>query len=186
MCWGELSAVTPWLMSKFLWSRWKWQRGVKWIPSPFPCCPVNRECSWKKTQIEKKKNYIKNRFFSNIFNIITIKNKFMIGISWLVSHEVCIHIQYFFGVVRNKLQTKEDQKFEKRICHVNHALYFDQWKTFSTNYKPMRVWLRLVYKFTENYCRSRLFSKFIQTQKRYPTSLDKVRILTWKLLVISS
>ena len=25
--------------------------------------------------------------------------------SRLVSHEVCIHIQYFFGVVRNKLQT---------------------------------------------------------------------------------
>ena len=31
---------------------------------------------------------------------------------------------------------------------------------------------------TENYCRLRLFSKFIQTQKRYPTSLDKIRILT--------
>ena len=61
---------------------------------------------------------LKNRFFSNIFNI-NIRNKFMIGISWLVSHEVCIHIQYFFGVVRNKLQTKEDQKFKKRICHVN-------------------------------------------------------------------
>ena len=43
----------------------------------------------------------------------------MIGISWLVSHEVCVHIQYIFGVVRNKLQTKEDQKFKKRICHVN-------------------------------------------------------------------
>ena len=25
------------------------------IPSPFPCCPVNRECLWEKTQIEKKK-----------------------------------------------------------------------------------------------------------------------------------
>ena len=28
---------------------------------------------------------------------------------------------------------------------------------------------------TKNYCRSRLFSKFIQTQKRYPTSLDKLQ-----------
>ena len=52
------------------------------------------------------------------------------------------------------------------------------------NYKPMRVWLWLVYKFTENHCRFRLFSEFIQTQKRYPTSLDKIRILTWKLLFI--
>ena len=66
------------------------------------------------------------------------------------------------------------------------ALNFDQWKTFSENYKPMRVWLWLVYKFTENYYPSRLFSEFIQTQKRYPTSLDKICILTWKLLVISS
>ena len=55
------------------------------------------------------------------------------------------------------------------------ALNFDQWKTFSGNYKPIRVWLWLVHKFTENNCRSRLFSKFIQTQKRYPTSLDKLQ-----------
>ena len=25
------------------------------MPSPFPCSPVIRQCSWKKTQIEKKK-----------------------------------------------------------------------------------------------------------------------------------
>ena len=66
------------------------------------------------------------------------------------------------------------------------ALNFDQWKTFSENYKPMRVWLWLVYKFTENNCRSRIFSEFIQTQKRYPSSHDEIRILTWKLLVKSS
>ena len=65
------------------------------------------------------------------------------------------------------------------------ALTFDQWKTFSENYKPMRVWLWLAYKFTEDYC-SWLFSEFIQTEKRYPTSFDKIRIVTWKLLAISS
>ena len=63
------------------------------------------------------------------------------------------------------------------------ALDFDQWKTCSENYKPMIVWLWLVYKFTKNYYPS-LFSEFIQTQKRYPTSPDKICILTWKLLVI--
>ena len=68
---------------------------------------------------------------------------------------------------------------------VMKELNFDQWKTFFKNYKPMRVWLWLVYKFTENYCPSRFFSEFIQTQKRYPTSPDKIRILTWKLLVTS-
>ena len=66
------------------------------------------------------------------------------------------------------------------------ALNFDQWKLFSEDYESMRVWLRLVHKFNMNYCRSRLFSEFIRTQKRYPTSLDKICILTWKLLVKSS
>ena len=28
--------------------------------------------------------------------------------------------------------------------------------------------------------------EFIQTQKKYPTSLDKIRILTWKLLIIQA
>ena len=45
------------------------------------------------------------------------------------------------------------------------ALNFDQWKTISENYEPMRVWSWLVYKFTYNYCHLRLFSKFIQTQE---------------------
>ena len=62
------------------------------------------------------------------------------------------------------------------------ALNFDQWKTFSENYKPMRVWLWLVYKFTENCQIYRLFSEFIQTKKRYHTSPDKIRTLTRKLL----
>ena len=55
---------------------------------------------------------------------INIINKFMIGISLLVSHEVYIHITIFL---------KEDQKFKKRN---------DKWKTFSKNYKVMRVCLQ--------------------------------------------
>ena len=58
------------------------------------------------------------------------------------------------------------------------TLNFDQLKTFSKKYKPMRV-------YKPNF-RSWLFFEFIQTQKRYAISLDKIRILTWKLLVISS
>ena len=50
----------------------------------------------------------------------------------------------------------------------------------------MRVWLSLVYKFIDNCQIEQLFSEFIQTQKRYPTSLDKMGILTLKLLVTSS
>ena len=90
----------------------------------------------------------------------------------------CSNIKYL-GLIKRR------SKVQKINMSCKRTLNFDQWKPFSENYKPIRIWLSLVYKFTHNYCRSRLFSKFIQTQKRYPTSLDKMRILTWKLLVIS-
>ena len=80
---------------------------------------------------------------------------------------------------------KRRSKVQENNMPCEHDLNFDQWKTFSESYKPIRVWLCLVYKFAENNCRLQLCSEFIQTQKRYPTSLDKIRILTWKLLVIS-
>ena len=105
-------------------------------------------------------------------------------ISWLVSHKVCIHI-YFFGMVRNKLYTKNLLEFTKRRPKVHEknmsrerGLNFGQWKTFSKNYRPMRVWFWLVYKFTKNYCHLQLFSEFIQTQKSYPTSLDNHSLKT--------
>ena len=59
---------------------------------------------------------------------------------------------------------------------------FDQLKTFSENYKSVRVWLWLIWKFTENYCLLRLLPYFIQTQKRYLTSLDKISIFLWTKL----
>ena len=58
-----------------------------------------------------------------------------------------------------------------------NVLYILTNEKLSENYKPIWVWFWLVYKFTENYFRSWLLSEFIQTQKRYPTCLDKVRIL---------
>ena len=85
--------------------------------------------------------------------------------SWLVSHEVYIHIQYFFLVWWEiKLQTlnikiKTRSKVQEKNMSWERALNFDQWKTFSKNYEQMRVWLCLVYKFNENYCRWRLSSE---------------------------
>ena len=55
---GELSATITQLMSKCLWSRRKWLKRYKEIASPFTCCPMNREYSWKKSQREKEKNQI--------------------------------------------------------------------------------------------------------------------------------
>ena len=118
--------------------------------------------------------YIKNQVFSTSISETS---------SWLVFHD-------WFPMkpilTHNISLNKRRSKVQEKNMSCERALNFNQWKTFSENYKPMRVWLWLVYKFTENYYPSRLFSEFIQTQKRYPTSLDKIRILTWKLLVISS
>ena len=80
----------------------------------------------------------------------------------------------------------EGIKVHEKNMSCECALNFDQWKTFAENYKPMRVWLWLVYKFTKNFQIYQLFSEFVETKKRYPTSFDKIRILTLKQLVISS
>ena len=53
MCRDELFATITQLMSKCLWSGWKLQKRYKEMVSPFICCPVNLEYSWKKSQIEK-------------------------------------------------------------------------------------------------------------------------------------
>ena len=82
--------------------------------------------------------------------------------------------------------TKRRSKVQEKNMSCKLALNFDQWKKFPKTYEPMRVWLWLVYKFSNNCQIYRLFSELIQTEKRYPTSLDKIRILTRKLPVISS
>ena len=134
---------------------------------------------------------------TRFFNIVVRDKRKSIFHDWFPL-ESFIYIQYFFDVVRNKLQTiniclrfiynqyQMKIKSSRKEYVMWTCLNFDQWKKFSENYKPIRVWLWLVYKFTENYCRLRLFSGFIQTQKRYFTSLDKISILTWKLIVVSS
>ena len=57
------------------------------------------------------------------------------------------------------------------------ALIFGQSKTFFKNCNPVRVRLRLAYKINENDCSLRFFVEFIKTQKRYPTSFDKISII---------
>ena len=102
--------------------------------------------------------------------------------SWWTSFGVYIFLIYICLLELIKRRSKGQLK--NMSCE--RALHFDQWKTFSENYKPIRVCLWLAYKFTENNCRLRLSTTFIQTQKRYPTSLDKMSILIWKLFIISS
>ena len=58
---------------------------------------------------------------------------FMSVILWLVSFGVCIYIQYFFDVKRNKLPEliKKRSKFQEKNMSCERTLNFDQWKTFS-------------------------------------------------------
>ena len=69
------------------------------------------------------------------------------------------------GLVKRRSKVQEMNISSERV------LNFDQWKK--------RVWFWLFYraKFTENNCLLWLFSKFIETQKRYTISLDKISIL---------
>ena len=70
-----------------------------------------------------------------------------------------------FILTHNISLNKRRSKVQEKNMTCERAFTFDQWE-FDYG---------LFTKFFENYCRSRLFSEFIQTQKRYPTSLDKIR-----------
>ena len=81
-----------------------------------------------------------------------------------------------------KARSKVPQKNMSREWNWN----LDQWKTFSKIRKPIRVSLWLVCKYSENNRQSILSAERIQTQKRYPTSLDKISIVTWRPLITPS
>ena len=144
--------------------------------------------NWEKLKIIHKEFclYITKTGFSNI----NIKSKwkclFLLHDWFPMKFVFKYNISLIWRQISKKELIKRRSKVQEKIMSCERALNFDQRKTFSENYKPMRVWLWLVYKFAENQTSARLFSEFIQTQKRYPTSPDKIRILTWKLLVISS
>ena len=74
-----------------------------------------------------------------------------------------------------------------------HALNFDQWNTLSENYKPMRVWLWLVYEellllttFLQVYSNSKEVS-YLSWQNTYPnlktTSHIKLNFFLWTKLL---
>ena len=182
-------------MSKFLWSSGSGREELNRYPPPSP------DVLWIVNFRERKKTQIETfTLKKQVFSTSILETSW-----WLVFHDwfpMKFVFTYNISLVwweinlwttaSETLNTKylelikRRSKVQEKNMSCERALNFDQWKTFSENYKPMRVWLWLVNKFTENCQIYRLFSEFIQTQKRYPTSLDKIRILTWKLLVISS
>ena len=76
----------------------------------------------------------------------------MIGFSWSLYSDT---IFFWCG------NTKYLELFKKwSKVHKNNVMWtcfkFWQWKPFFGKYKPMIIWLWLVYKFTVNYCRLQL------------------------------
>ena len=73
----------------------------------------------------------------------------------------------------------------KRIRHVN-VLWTLTYDTYFAKTITIKGLIMDCLQITENNCRKRLFTKFIQTQKKYPAPMDKISILTWRLFVILS
>ena len=92
----------------------------------------------------------------------TTENKYLfIFVPWLVSFGVCIYIQYFFYVVRNKLQTinicnrvrkMKIKSSRKEYVTITWFKFWPMENFFRKLFKPMGVWLWLVYHFTRRYC----------------------------------
>ena len=101
---------------------------------------------------------------------------------------VCLYMQYFYDVLRKHTQTflleliKRKLKVPEKNMFHQHVLNIYHWKHFQKKKKKNnRSLIMANYKLIKNNCCLRVF-----IQKRYHTFLDKISILTWRLLVISS
>ena len=79
-----------------------------------------------------------------------------------------IRTVFYLCSVKSNLEQKFLLKLIKRRSKVHEknmprqrALNFDYRKTFFESYQPIRIWLCLVYKITENNYYSQLFTEFI-------------------------
>ena len=96
----------------------------------------------------------KNRIFQSQY-----QKQVKMYISLLLFHDrFPLVLKYFFDVVRNKLQAiniytrvdKKKIKSSRKGYVIRTCFKFWTMKNIFWNYKPMRVWLWLAYKFTEN------------------------------------
>ena len=105
---------------------------------------------------------------------------------------------------RNKLHSlnikiKRRSKVQEKNMSCERALNFDQWKTFSENFKPMRVRLWLVYKFYRELLSLATFLRvhsnwkevsYLSWQNAYPnlktTCHVKLKFVLWTKLLENS
>ena len=77
-----------------------------------------------------------------------------------------------------------DVIFTSKYASREGAWCFNLWKAFSENSRPIMVCYGLFTKIPKLIVVHDFFGEFIQTQERYPTYINKMSILTWRLLVI--
>ena len=155
------------------------------------CWQINFRSSLWRCSVEKAvfKNFAKStgkhlcqnflliKFFARCFKTRFVQNTSGRRLLWTAASEIS-NTKYL------KLIEKISIVQEKNI-HGNVLWVLTNEKK-KKKLKPMRVWLWLVYKYTKKCQIYRFFSEFIQTKKKYPSSLRKIRILTLNLLVTSS
>ena len=122
MCRGELSAAIARLISKCRCSGWKWERGVNEMPSPFPWSPVIHECSWKKTQKEKK--LPSPRLFENYTRTV-FRNLFFFSFLFFFFFFLKTFIWQTSGVLSQIRWSTKDVVLSTVICRFN-IVTFDQ------------------------------------------------------------
>ena len=131
--------------------------------------------NWEKLKFRSFNFTLKNRFFQHQYQK---QVKMFVFTSWLVSHEFLfpynislmgweiINFKHYISRVNqgslnkcylNFVELIKRRSKVKENMSCEHVLNFAQWKTFSENHEPIRVWLWLIYKITENCQIYRLF-----------------------------
>ena len=91
------------------------------MPSPFPCSPVIRKCSWKKTQIEKNKQKNNNNNYGNLVQMIPWYR------SIYTQHSTQSELKSFLGGYWYKESEKRANKvWLKHICIKQIPFLFDR------------------------------------------------------------
>ena len=80
------------------------------MASPFPCCPVNREYLWKKTQIENKVNSTLQQLRTDFWSIMEEKRLNALSL-------LCIHRDIFLDC--EKIIDISASKYQRRMLFIN-------------------------------------------------------------------
>ena len=131
----------------------------------------NFNSTWKKQDFSRSMSEISD-------NIYLLDNIYLFPLEFVFIYSISLMYKCLRELIKRR------SKVQEKYMSCERALNFDQWKSFSKKYKLVRVWLWLAYKFTENNCCLRLSTEFIQTQKKYPTCLDKINIFDGTTIII--